>query len=103
MNPYLNRRHLLLQHMQAQGGGIAILTTSPEYIRNGDNTFPFRADSYFYYLSGFTEPEAAIVLIAGTTNQSLLFCRSKNEEREIWDGVRYGPDAAKIRRLSALT
>src|SRR5690606_13104763 len=52
-------------------------------------------DSYFYYLSGFTEPEAVLVLVAGEKNQSILFCREKNIEREIWDGFRYGPEAAR--------
>ncbi|MDE2429100.1 MAG: aminopeptidase P N-terminal domain-containing protein [Burkholderiales bacterium] len=89
------RRHLLSQ-MQAQGGGVAIIPTAREVIRNNDNAFPFRHDSYFYYLSGFTEPEALIVLVADAHQQkSILFCREKNPEREIWDGFRYGPVAAQ--------
>ncbi|MCU6432476.1 aminopeptidase P N-terminal domain-containing protein [Undibacterium sp. Jales W-56] len=89
------RRHLLAQ-MQAQGGGIAIIPTAHEMTRNSDNFFPFRHDSYFYYLSGFTEPEAVIVLIAnGSEQRSILFCREKNMEREIWDGFRFGPAAAR--------
>ncbi|HEX2605317.1 MAG TPA: aminopeptidase P N-terminal domain-containing protein, partial [Oxalicibacterium sp.] len=52
-------------------------------------------DSYFYYLSGFIEPEAVIVLVCGEQNRSILFCREKNMEREIWDGFRYGPEAAR--------
>ena len=93
---FIRRRAQLLEQMQAQGGGVAILATAHEMTRNNDNTFPFRHDSSFYYLSGFTEPEALIVLIAnGTSQQSILFCRDKNLEREIWDGFRYGPSAAK--------
>lgn len=96
MNSYFQRRKQLLAQMQAQGGGIAILPTAQEMTRNSDNTFPFRHDSYFYYLSGFTEPQALIVLIAnGGSQRSILFCREKNLEREIWDGFRYGPAAAK--------
>jgi Xaa-Pro aminopeptidase len=64
-------------------------------MRNADADYPYRHDSYFYYLTGFTEPEATLVLIAGATDQAILFCREKNEEREIWDGYRYGPAAAK--------
>src|SRR3546814_11542107 len=64
-------------------------------MRNRDADYPYRHDSYFYYLSGFTEPEAVIVLIAGEKNQAILFCRDKNLEREIWDGFRYGPEAAR--------
>lgn len=95
MNPYAQRRNTLLNHMQAQGGGVAVLATSAEMLRNGDCFFPFRHDSYFYYLTGFTEPEAALILVAGKTNQSILFCREKNLEREIWDGFRYGPAVAQ--------
>ena len=86
MKTYIDRRAKLLAQMQAQGGGVAILATAAEFTRNGDSLFPFRHDSYFYYLSGFTEPEAIMVLVAGKTNQSILFCREKNLEREIWDG-----------------
>lgn len=93
---FIRRRTQLLEQMQAQGGGVAILATAHEMTRNNDNTFPFRHDSYFYYLSGFTEPEALIVLVAdGTSQRSILFCREKNLEREIWDGFRYGPTAAQ--------
>jgi Xaa-Pro aminopeptidase len=95
MKPYSNRRAALIAQMQAKGGGVAIIPTAPEVLRNNDADFPYRHDSYFYYLSGFTEPEAVIVLIAGKTNQSILFCRDKNLEREIWDGYRYGPAAAR--------
>ena len=93
---FVKRRAQLLQQMQAQGGGVAIIATAHEMTRNNDNTFPFRHDSYFYYLSGFTEPEALIVLIAdGTSQRSILFCREKDLEHEIWDGFRYGPTAAQ--------
>jgi Xaa-Pro aminopeptidase len=95
MNPYAARRATLIAQMQAKGGGVAIIPTAPEVMRNSDADYPYRHDSYFYYLSGFTEPDAVIVLVAGTTNQSILFCRDKNMEREIWDGYRYGPEAAR--------
>jgi Xaa-Pro aminopeptidase len=95
MKPYANRRARLLSMMHAKGGGIAILPTAAETIRNADADFPYRHDSYFYYLSGFTEPEAMVVLVAGKTDRSILFCRDKNIEREIWDGYRYGPEAAR--------
>ena len=77
------------------GDGIAIIPTAPELIRNRDSHYPFRFDSYFYYLTGFTEPESVLVLIAGKQNKSILFCRDKDIEREIWDGFRFGPEAAK--------
>jgi Xaa-Pro aminopeptidase len=95
MNSYADRRTALIRHMQGKGGGIAIIPTAPEVMRNRDADYPYRHDSYFYYLSGFTEPEAVIVLVCGEQNRSILFCREKNMEREIWDGFRYGPEAAR--------
>jgi len=79
--------------------GIAIVPTAPEVIRNRDSHYPYRFDSHFYYLTGFKEPESVLVLIASgnskSENKSILFCRDKDVEREIWDGFRYGPEAAK--------
>ncbi|RYF24483.1 MAG: M24 family metallopeptidase [Comamonadaceae bacterium] len=73
-------------------GGIAIIPTAPERLRNRDTDYLYRHDSYFYYLTGFTEPGACLVLAADGT--STLFCQPKDLEREIWDGYRLGPDAA---------
>ena len=94
---YRERRDALLKKMRERaGGGVALVPTAPEVARNRDSLFPFRHDSYFYYLSGFPEPEAVVALVAGPDgDRHVLFCRDKNEEREIWDGFRYGPDAAK--------
>ena len=95
MNPYAARRARLIAQMHAKGGGVAILGTAPEAQRNSDADYPYRHDSSFYYLTGFAEPEAVVVLVAGAVNQSLLFCRDKNPEREIWDGFRYGHEQAR--------
>lgn len=91
------RRSALVAAMRDHtGGGLAIVPTAPEVARNRDTLFPFRSDSYFHYLSGFPEPEAVIVVIAdGDGERHLLFCRDKDEERETWDGFRYGPQAAR--------
>jgi Xaa-Pro aminopeptidase len=86
------RRTQLIAKM---GEGIAIVPTAPEVIRNRDSHYPYRFDSHFYYLTGFKEPESLLVLISGKENKSILFCRDKDMEREIWDGFRYGPEAAK--------
>jgi len=75
--------------------GVAVVRTAPERARNRDSSYPYRFDSYFYYLSGFPEPEAVLVLIAGAKPKSILFCREKSPEREIWDGFRYGADQAR--------
>jgi Xaa-Pro aminopeptidase len=79
-------------------GAVAVLPTAPEVPRNGDSDYPYRHDSYFYYLTGFTEPESVLVLVAACGERparAILFCREKNLEREIWDGYRYGPEAAR--------
>lgn len=89
---YAERRAKLARKI---GNGVVVVATSPERTRNRDAHYPYRYDSYFYYLTGFTEPEAVLVLLGGEQPRSLLFCRGKNEEREIWDGFRYGPEAAK--------
>jgi len=71
-----------------------ILAQAPAAIRNRDTHYPYRYDSYFHWLSGFPEPEAVLVLVAGRRPRQILFCRDKNPKREIWDGHRYGPKAA---------
>ena len=74
---------------------MALLPTAPELPRNRDSDFPYRHDSYFYYLTGFSEPGAWLVIDASAkTVRSTLFCRPKDLEREIWDGLRLGPQAA---------
>ncbi|QZA76720.1 Xaa-Pro aminopeptidase [Deefgea tanakiae] len=75
--------------------GIVIVPTTQEIIRNADSTYPFRFDSGFYYLTGFTEPDAVFVQVIGKDKvENILFCRDKDIEREIWDGYRFGPAAA---------
>ena len=69
------------------GEGVAIVATAPERLRNRDSHYPYRFDSYFYYLTGFAEPESVLVLIAGKTPRSILFCRNRDPEREIWDAM----------------
>jgi Xaa-Pro aminopeptidase len=64
-------------------------------VRNRDSEYSYRFDSYFYYLSGFQEPQSVLVLIAGDTPKSILFCRRRDPARELWDGLRSGPEGAK--------
>ena len=89
---FVRRRHELASAIKF---GIAVIPTAAERIRNKDAYFPYRFDSYFHYLTGFNEPEAVLVVIGGKPSRSILFCRAKHEEREIWDGFRYGPEEAK--------
>ena len=92
---FSERRHRLASQMQK---GVAIIPTAPERVRNRDAHYPYRFDSYFYYLTDFAEPEAVLVIVAGVdkdVSKSILFCREKNIEYEIWNGFRYGPEAAR--------
>ena len=84
---YQQRRARLAAAMQE---GVAVVPTAPERTRNRDAHYPYRFDSYFYYLTGFREPAAALVIVAGAEPKSILFCRDKDPERENWDGFRHG-------------
>jgi len=97
---YQERRNALAKQIHAKSsGGIAVISTAPELARNRDSEFPYRHDSDFFYLTGFEEPGATLVMEVKSSGkdyklQSHLFCRPKDPEREIWDGIRLGPDAA---------
>lgn len=93
---FKERRDRLAEEMGPHS--IAIIATSPVAIRNRDADYKFRADSSFFYLTGFAEPEAVAVI---ETYESLdegytysLFCRERNREMEIWNGYRAGIDGA---------
>ena len=90
---FARRRKALIDRMEPNS--IAILTAASESIRNRDANYAYRQDSDFYYLSGFAEPQAVIVLVPEREHgEYLLFCRERNREREIWDGYRAGPEGA---------
>ncbi len=90
---FKRRRRQLMQMMGENS--IAILPTASEQVRNRDVLFPFRPDSDFYYLSGFAEPEAVLVLVPGRKQgEYLLFCREKDPTKEQWDGYRAGLEGA---------
>lgn len=94
ITPHPERRLRLAATM---GRGVAVVATAPERTRNRDTHHPYRFDSYFHYLTGFGEPGSVAVIVAGDTPRSLLFCREKDMEREIWDGFRHGPEGARER------
>ncbi|WP_374604231.1 aminopeptidase P N-terminal domain-containing protein [Arenimonas sp.] len=88
------RRRKQLMRM-ADEDAILILPASPERVRSHDTHYPYRQDSDFWYLSGFPEPEAVLVLVPGRAHgEVLLFCRERDPEREAWDGPRAGPEGA---------
>ncbi|HEY8510016.1 MAG TPA: aminopeptidase P N-terminal domain-containing protein, partial [Steroidobacteraceae bacterium] len=77
---------------------IAILPAAPVRHRNNDVEYAYRQDSDFYYLTGFSEPEAVAVLIPGRkAAEYVLFVRDRDPTREIWDGRRAGPEGATRR------
>ncbi|MEM9254352.1 MAG: Xaa-Pro aminopeptidase [Pseudomonadota bacterium] len=72
---------------------IAIIPSAQERARSRDTDYPFRQDSDFYYLTGFDEPEAVLVLLPGRRHgQYVLFCRERDLNMEIWHGRRLGPE-----------
>ena len=90
---FADRRRKLMAHMAADS--IAIIPAAPERVRNRDVLHPFRQDSDFQYLTGFAEPEGVLVLIPGREHgESVLFCRERNPEKELWDGFLVGQDGA---------
>jgi Xaa-Pro aminopeptidase len=90
---YARRRKQLMR--MAGEDAILILPAAPERIRSKDTTYPYRQDSDFWYLTGFTEPEAVLVLVPGRKHgEALLFCRERDPEREGWDGPRAGQEGA---------
>jgi Xaa-Pro aminopeptidase len=90
---FLRRRKTLMEQMEPNS--IAILPAASEKSRSRDTDYLFRQDSDFFYLTGFPEPEAVVVLLPGREHgEFVLFCREKDREREIWDGYRAGPEGA---------
>ncbi len=97
---YLARRTELAKRMRADGeGGVLVLRSAPVQLRNGDVEQDYRQDSDFFYLTGFSEPESALVFESdGPFEQGKLslFVRHRNPEREIWDGPRAGVEGASL-------
>lgn len=93
INEFVKRRQALLDQMSENS--IAILPAAPEKNRNRDVNYPFRQESDFYYLSGFAESDAVLVLIPGREHgESVLFCKEKDPKKEMWDGYLAGPEGA---------
>ncbi len=90
---YARRRKALMDLMEPNS--IAIVPAAPERTRSRDTEYLFRQDSDLHYLSGFDEPGAVLVLVPGRAHgETVLFCRDRDPEREIWDGYRAGPEGA---------
>ena len=94
MSEYAKRRSVLMRKIGASD--IVILPAATELFRNNDTVFPFRQNSDFYYLTGFNEPDAVLLLMPSRRDgEFILFNRERNLEREVWDGPRAGQAGAK--------
>jgi Xaa-Pro aminopeptidase len=90
---YRNRRSRLMELMEP--GSIAVLPAATIRLRNRNTEYPFRQDSDFYYLLGFDEPNAVLVLAPGRTQgEVILFCQERDPQSERWTGERMGPERA---------
>ena len=88
------RRRRQLMRM-AGDDAILVLPAAPERVRSRDTFHPYRQDSDLWYLTGFAEPDAVLVLVPGRRHgECLLFCRERDPAREAWDGPRVGPEGA---------
>jgi Xaa-Pro aminopeptidase len=92
LEPFLARRGRVLARMAE---GVAIITSAPQRLRARNSYYPYRQDPYLYYLTGFLEPQAVLVLVAGERPRSVFFCPSRDEQHELWEGPRYGPEGAQ--------
>ncbi|AQQ66619.1 Xaa-Pro aminopeptidase [Microbulbifer agarilyticus] len=90
---YARRRQRLVDALPENS--VAIVPAAREQLRSRDTYFPFRQDSDFLYLSGFSEPESLLVIAPGRAQgESVLFCRERDADKEMWDGPRLGPERA---------
>jgi Xaa-Pro aminopeptidase len=90
---YKRRRAALMNMMDEES--VAVVPAASPKIRNRDSEYLFRQDSDFHYLTGFSEPEAVLVLAPGRAHgEVILFCRDREPRAELYDGERLGPDRA---------
>jgi len=90
---FIERRERFLQQMQSNS--VAVIFAGQEVTRSNDTEYHFCQDKHFYYLTGFNEPEAVLVLINDESPKALLFCLAKNPDIEVWHGKRVGAEKAK--------
>ena len=92
---YEHRRQTLLNSLEE---GVVILTSAPTKTRSNDTEYPYRQNSDFYYMCGFTEDNALLVLFkTKESSKSILFVEPYNEEHALWNGSRLGVEKAKER------
>ena len=90
---FSRRRAALIEALQP--GSVALLASAPERVRSRDVHHAYRQDSDFFYLTGFAEAGALLALVPGREEgEAVLFCQPKDPQKELWEGVLLGPDAA---------
>lgn len=90
---FAGRRRQLFRKMEPDS--IAILSAAPHHIRNRDVEYSYHPESDFYYLTGFAEPDAVLVIKkSGRRRACMLFCRERDREQEQWTGERLGTEHA---------
>ena len=93
ISEFKHRREALKAQLKPKS--LVLLMAPPPILRNGDNVFPYRADSNFFYLSGFTEPEAVLLILSQDLGgQSILFSRPRDPDLERWDCFMLGQEGA---------
>lgn len=90
-------RQRLAQRLGARRAA-GLFFTAAHKVRNHDSEYRFRPESDFWWLTGFAEPESALLVLppleGSAAAKSILFLRDKDREREIWTGRRLGVAAA---------
>ena len=80
---------------QMQPNSVLLLFSEIEKRRNNDCSYPFRQDSYFWYLTGFNEPNAALLLLkTEQAEKAIIFLRPRDPLLETWNGRRLGVERA---------
>ena len=95
MNKEFEKRRRKLAKLIGKDG-IAVIPTASTRVRSRDTDYPYRPDSDFYYFTGFSEPNAVMILAPGREDGSFILClREKNPLTEIWDGHMEGLSGVK--------
>ncbi|MCL2725908.1 MAG: aminopeptidase P N-terminal domain-containing protein [Polyangiaceae bacterium] len=93
---YVTRRRAFIEKVAMRGGdAVCVLPAAPVFMRNNGVEHDYRQDSDFFYLTGFAEPSAVLVLDTSNDCKATMFVRPSDPEREIWDGPRWGVDGVK--------
>lgn len=90
---FAQRRQALIKRLPL--GAVAIIAGNSDVTRSNDTEYPFRQNSDFFYLTGFAEPDAVLVLIHDSQPRSVLFCQDKDPQQEVWHGLRLGYENAE--------